>query len=211
MPPDSGFLSSPDNLVRIAQIAAVLCGALIALHAFRVNRNTNWYLKSMDVMLKCNERYDALLAIRTDLTRREAEAKGGLATVRPPSPHEVDTFARRFWGLQVDQFDYYQLGMIERGVFIDWAIHKVRLFQNNEVIGDRSFRERFRDMKTNAFWEKRDFTEFFTYLEELSDNRSETYDTLVRKLKRWLAARHDGYLERQKAWFWARHSPGWPV
>lgn len=203
-------MPSPDNLVKLAQIVApliVLCGAVIAVLAFRVNRSTNWYLKSVDVMVKCNERYDALLTTRTELARREAEASASPDRLQPPSRDEVETYARRFWGLQVDQFDYYQLGMIERRVFIDWAIHKVRLFRDNAMVGDRTFRQRFDDMKTNVFWEKRDFTNFFTHLEELSKKPDETYDTLVRQLNRWLEQRNEEYLQRQHAWFKARHSP----
>ena len=99
--------------------------------------------------------------------------------------------------------------MIERGVFVDWAIHKVKLFRGNEVFGGTSFRDRFNDIKVNEYWEKSDFVEFFETLQELSNSPepgSQSYNVLSSKLNEWLDEKDMVYRKRQSAWFSERLS-----
>lgn len=143
-------------LVQIAQIASPIVftiGAFVAYQAFRATIAVNKFSKSVDVMMKCSDRYDAIHIERAKLDRGkmtpavEDSSRSGLG-FRPSTPdtqpndeRDVEMVYKRFWGLQQFQHEMFALGLIELGVYQSWLIHKARLFHENEVIGSITFRE----------------------------------------------------------------------
>jgi len=193
--------SGPTNLtdwVLLAQILTpliLLVSAFFAFQAFRINAAANKFVKSIDVIAKCSDRYDAIHVDRSSLDRWDKAAPGNAAN----DPRDVERVYKRFWALQQFQHDMFILGVIETEVYLSWMNHKVRLFQQNEVIGGLSFRDGWDRYGRISNQEHEAFVGLFNSLRDAAINRpGVSAEKVVEKL---VADHRKQYGARKVKWF----------
>lgn len=169
------------RLVQIAQVASPIVftiGAFVAYQAFRATIAVNKFSKSVDVMMKCSDRYDAIHIERAKLDRGRMtpvmdDSSGSRVACRPSTPvtqpndeRDVEMVYKRFWGLQQFQHEMFALGLIELGVYQSWLTHKARLFHENEKIGGITFREGWEEYGKKSNQENVAFTRLIAEIAE---------------------------------------------
>ena len=85
--------------------------ALVAWMALRTNAAVNIRNKRIDVILHCNARYDELYKLRNEIDKEDNIKK---------KQYLLDSYFRRYWGLQSDQIDYWLAGYVDPETMASW-------------------------------------------------------------------------------------------
>ena len=120
----------------VATIIGTLIAGIIAITALRISAAVNLRNKRVDVISRCNERYDALAQVKTEIIKSISISSA--AKPRSASPgrvaiaigHEIELFHRRFWGLKSDQIDYWLAGYVDPETLISWFMSTADTIHN---------------------------------------------------------------------------------
>jgi len=93
------------DMLDVARTIGSYAAGLVAFYALSVNALAARRNKSIDIIVKCSERYVALEERNTD------EAYDP----------EKDVYFRKYWALENDQFDYWLSGFIDPETMASWA------------------------------------------------------------------------------------------
>lgn len=93
-------------------IAGALLTALVAWIALRTNAAVNVRNKRIDVIVHCNARYDDLYKLRNEIDREKKTDTRN---------HLIQSYFRRYWGLQSDQIDYWLAGYVDPETMASWV------------------------------------------------------------------------------------------
>ncbi|MGL4395599.1 MAG: hypothetical protein ACRCS9_03575 [Hyphomicrobium sp.] len=181
---------STQTVKDVAAIATPVCvigGALLTYLGFRINVAGNRFSKSVDVMMKCSDRYDQIQEVRAKLANEQ----------NPCRPIDVEMAYKRYWGLQQFQFEMFALGLIEQSVYETWMIHKHRLFKGEKETGGKTFSAGWTQIGSASCKENKAFVDF---INEVSCIDADAECTTC-KIKKLVAALNIKNQSRRQAWF----------
>lgn len=176
---------------RISSIASSITpiflsiSVFIALLSVQYNKKTNKYLKSIDVVLKFNDRFDDLYREQVRLSLKYGDAR----------EEETVAFFRRFWELQEDQYAMLSLGLIESDIYVNWMISMKKNYENTEKIGTMTFKEGWERVGQYEIDEQSNFNQFFIEIFRLSC-RVDITNFVIDTIKKAQDRRFDWFRER---------------
>jgi len=93
------------------QAVAVIVSVYLAFHAVKTEKN----MKSADVSIKSQERYEDLKDRENEVTDRKM----------------AERFFERFWGAQLEQFNHWKRDMIPDSTYYTWLIYRRDQWKKN--------------------------------------------------------------------------------
>lgn len=178
------------DVFSIITCLVLIVSAFFAYLAFRANIAANKFSKSVDVMMKCSDRYDQIHVDRAGLDRSGSD---------PNEIRDVEKVYKRFWGLQQFQHEMFVLGLIELGVYQKWMVHKARLFKENEIIGGVRFSDGWEKYGEPGNQENEAFIDLITQIKRIAHDSPPILR--MDRVRELVAEHKKTHLRRREEWF----------
>lgn len=143
----------------IIMFVSVLLGVRAAKESIAANRE----MKSIDVLMHCNMRYEAIYDMRegiVDLKYKEDSSD--------PDSRKVSAYYIKYWMLQADEHEYFSSKFLKAETIVIWAYSKISRFKSGENIGGLTLEDSWKKIGLKYNKESIDFIRFINSLIELS-------------------------------------------
>jgi hypothetical protein len=108
----------------------------------------NQSLKTLDLMLRCQERYERIYYdIRSETNHGSRKA---------------EEYYDRYWGLQIDQYQYWKEGFIDSETYSYWMHLRNLEWQQNDKVGELSYQDGWKYAIKHLGLDGSDFHRFMT-------------------------------------------------
>lgn len=150
--------------IDIFQATLAFLTALMLYYSLRIAKET----AAHEITMQCQERFCKLLE------SAEEKKSGGRMT------HEnTKSCCELYWHLQIDQFQYWKKGYIKDDTYRWWMKCRRNEWENNEKIGDISYRDGWNHAKTKL----RPPSEFIKFIELIFKGKIDN----AFSMKKWMS------------------------
>lgn len=155
--------ADPANLF-VGLVAAVGLGFTVV--SIRRQTRDSRLEKIADVLMDCTRRFENLVSLRYQLETSVAEKK-------LPAAQAARRYYTVYWNLQLDQFNYFLLGLLPREVLATWMMDRLALLQRGEEVLGTRFEDGWQNIGSRQMLNYSDFSSFVDTVWQLQDTSTD--------------------------------------
>ena len=158
-------------------VTASFVSVVLALFAVYSTSSTQRQLKEIDLRQNFLRRYEELVF---DVKPKTVSAPTNTDDEKKAAQSMAFTYYHRFWDLQLEEYQFWKEGLIDKAIYASWMDFRRSEMQNNETLQGISYRQAWDEMKTYLRGRERKgsnyYKEFIDFMDGVFDGKSETYE-----------------------------------
>jgi hypothetical protein len=158
-------------------VVASFVSVVLALSAVIVTINTQRQLKEIDLRQNFLKRYDELVF---EVKPRTMSAPANSDDEKKAAQLMAFSYYHRFWDLQLEEYQFWREGLIDKQIYASWMDFRRSEMQNNESLQGISYRQAWDEMTKYLKGRERPalnyYSEFINFMDGVFQGKSESYE-----------------------------------